>query len=143
MTVGSRLLSLERELMMRTKPGSTFIEVIIATVLVGAGLVVIVLAIIDSNRSNNRTSLTSTALNVLQSQVDKDSRVAYNELDNNTPPVDEITSLPQAVLVREVRENTTLLGKIKHVRYILTWTAQGPQTLQTEYELTEDGLTND
>lgn len=122
--------------------GSTLIEILFATVLLGVGLLIILLSIIESNRSNVRTHSVGTALNVIQTQIDADSRVDYDSLQDSNPPLIPITGLPDATITRSVTENTSLLGRVKQIRYILTW-GTPPQTLQNEYELTEKGIAND
>lgn len=128
----------------RHKAGSILIEVSIAAGIAAIGLGAILLGFIQANRSTNRTNLTPTALNIIQSQINKDATVPYDQLDSYNPPLDPITLLPGAEFTRVVEENTEVLGKLKTVRYVLKWDGTGgPQTVQSEYELTEQGIVND
>ena len=128
---------------MRKYSGSILIEISVAATIAVIGLGAVLLGFIQANRSAARTNLTPAALQLIQSQINADAQADYATLDDNNPPLPQVTTLPNATFTREVTENTAVLGTIKHVRYILTWEGTtGPQTVQGDYELTESGLLN-
>lgn len=136
-----RFLPSLKNTMHQRHSGSSFIEIIFATTLISVGLLVVFYSIIESREANLHNNLASTALNVMQSQVDKDSALDYAALSSSSPALDPVLGLPEGAITREVTENVTT--QTKSVRYVLSWKHNTPQRIQTEYVLINNGLVND
>lgn len=127
--------------------GSILIEAMVATSILVVGLLVVYLGFVQANRLTVRNSLRAVALNVLATQVDKDSAVPYEQLTNTYPPLTAITKLPKATIIREVIEDKDLAKtgvRLKNISYLLQWSGPGGnQVAQTQYQMTYQGLAND
>jgi hypothetical protein len=118
------------------------IEISVATGILLIGLTAIFLTFTQVTKGSARNRETSIALNVLATQTQTDSQIAYDLVNPSYPVIGTITSLPNATMERQVTEDSQ--KSIKHIRYILQWQgAAGPRTIQTEYELVPTGLAND
>lgn len=126
--------------------GITLIEVIIAGALAAVGLFVVYLGFLDASRLSVRNDLTSVALNVLNTKVDSDSRLDYDDpaLAAGTTET-TIAELPQGKITRVIEDpRDASAPPIKKLTYYLQWeTSSGPQTIHLEHELTPEGLAND
>ncbi len=125
-------------------PGAILIEIIIAGAITAISLLAVYTAFLQANRTSSRQRFVTVGLNHLATQIDADSKVPYTALSEISPPILAIPDLPKAQLTRHITETTGVQGQIKRIRYILTWDGlTGRQTLESEYELTDKGLTNE
>lgn len=133
--------------------GAILIEVVVASGILVAGLLVLYLAFLQDIRTTERNQSNSVAINILSTVVDADAQIAQPNTLSNTPanqPQDisseapDLSLLPSATLTRAVSQPSDLTdGNTKILDYTLSWNGtQGAQTLKAEYEITTNGLGN-
>lgn len=131
---------------MKKMKAYTLVEVMVASAIIVAGLLMLYLAFVQSQRLATRNDSTSVGLSLLKTQMDADSKQVFASVQLGGPTYTAIDGLPNAQLARTVTFQS--LGPdpntgIKTIHYVLTWSGgDGPHTLQTDYELVQKGLDN-
>ncbi len=128
--------------MKRSFSGSLLIEAVVASVIILIGMFAVYAGLFQARTMSQRNQNTATAISLLQSQMDTDSKLHFASLQPTSPPVLATTALPNSTLTRSITEDPHLATKT--ITYTVSWSGLGGnRTIKSDLVITANGLNND